>query len=45
MPFGYKSSFLKLDEVSRGMVPLIGGSHRLTRLPLHIGYYMALVGD
>lgn len=45
MPLGYRSSFLKLDDASRGMVPLIGGSHRLTRLPLHIGYYMALVGD
>lgn len=45
MPLGYTTSFLKLDECSRGMVPLMGGSHRLARLPLHLGYYLALTGD
>lgn len=45
MPLGYKSAFLKLDEVFRGMVPLMGGSHRLARFPLHLGYYLALTGD
>jgi len=42
MPLGYKDSYLKIDEVSRGMVPVMGGSHRLARLPLHLGYYLAL---
>lgn len=45
MPFGYRHAFMKLDEVSRGMIPLMGGSHRLARMPLHLGYYLALVGD
>lgn len=45
MPFGYKNAFLKIDDVSRGMVPIMGGTHRLSRLPLHIGFYLALVGD
>jgi enoyl-CoA hydratase/carnithine racemase len=45
MPLGYDNAFLKLDECLRGMVPLMGGSHRLARLPLHLGYYLALVGD
>jgi len=45
MPLGYRHAFLKLDEVSRGLVPLLGGSHRLARMPLRLGYYLALVGD
>ena len=45
MPLGYRNAFLKLDECSRGMVPLMGGTHRLSRLPLHLGYYLALTGD
>lgn len=45
MPFTYPSSFLKLDETSRGLVPVMGGSHRLARMPLRLGYYLALTGD
>lgn len=45
MPWGYGDAFMKSDECSRGMVPLMGGTHRLARLPLKLGYYMALVGD
>ena len=26
-------------------MPLMGGTHRLARLPLHLGFYLALVGD
>lgn len=44
-PLGLKNAFLRIDEVARGMIPLMGGSHRLSRLPLHIGYYLALTGD
>jgi enoyl-CoA hydratase/carnithine racemase len=45
MPLGYENVFLKLDECSRGMVPLMGGTHRLARLPLRLGFYLALTGD
>ena len=45
MPFGYPNAFLKCDECSRGFIPLMGGTHRLSRLPLHLGFYLALVGD
>jgi enoyl-CoA hydratase/carnithine racemase len=44
-PLGHPGAFLKLDEVVRGFVPIMGGTHRLTRLPLHLGYYLALTGD
>lgn len=45
MPLGYHNTFLKIDDASRGLTPLLGGSHRMTRLPLHVGYYLALTGD
>lgn len=45
LPFGYKDATLKIDEADRGMVPLMGGSHRLSRLPLHLGFYLALTGE
>ena len=45
MPLSYPHAYLQLDEVLRGMIPLMGGTHRLTQLPLKLGYYMALVGD
>jgi len=45
MPMGRGQVNMKIDEVSRGMIPLMGGTHRLSRLPLHIGYYLALTGD
>ena len=45
MPLSYPHTYLQLDEVSRGMIPLMGGTHRLSHLPLKLGYYLALVGD
>lgn len=46
MPVAYRNNcFLKLDDVSRGLTPLLGGSHRLARLPLHLGLYLALTSD
>jgi len=45
MPLAYKNTFLKIDDVHRGMVPSMGGSHRLSRLPLKLGFYLALTGD
>lgn len=46
MPLAYRDScFLKLDDVSRGLTPLLGGSHRLSRLPMNLGLYLALTGD
>ena len=45
MPIGHSDAFLKIDDASRGMTPLLGGTHRMTRLPLHIGYYFALTDD
>jgi enoyl-CoA hydratase/carnithine racemase len=45
MPLAYKNTFLKIDDVQRGMVPTMGGSHRLSRLPLKLGFYLALTGD
>ena len=36
---------MQLDEVQRGLIPLMGGTHRLARMPLKIGYYLALTGD
>jgi enoyl-CoA hydratase/carnithine racemase len=45
MPMGYKDAYLRIDEVGRGMVPVMGGSHRLARLPLHLGYYLALTSE
>lgn len=34
MPLGYHNANLKIDEPSRGFIPIAGGSHRLSRLPL-----------
>lgn len=46
MPLAYRNScFLKLDDAARGLTPLFGGSHRLSRLPMHLGLYLALTGD
>ena len=45
MPLGYSNTYLKLDEVSRGLVPLLGGSHRLANMPLNLGFFLALVGE
>ncbi len=38
------SSTLRIDEVSKGFIPVAGGSHRLSRLPANVGYYLALTG-
>ena len=38
------SSSLRIDEVSKGFIPVAGGSHRLSRLPLNVGFYLALTG-
>jgi enoyl-CoA hydratase/carnithine racemase len=38
------SSTMRIDEVSKGFVPVAGGSHRLSRLPLNVGYFLALTG-
>lgn len=38
------SSSLRIDEVSKGFIPVAGGSHKLSRLPMKIGYYLALTG-
>lgn len=38
------SATLRIDEASKGFVPVAGGSHRLSRLPLNVGYYLALTG-
>lgn len=46
MPLAYRDDcFLKVDDASRGMTPLFGGSHRLARLPMHLGLYLALTSD
>lgn len=45
VPIGYSDAYLKIDECSRGFVPILGGSHRLSRLPMSLGYYLALTGD
>jgi enoyl-CoA hydratase/carnithine racemase len=46
MPLAYRGScFMKLDDAARGMTPLLGGSHRLARLPMKVGLYLALTGD
>ena len=44
-PIGTENSSLRLDETSRGFVPIFGGSHRLNRLPCNIGLYLALTGE
>lgn len=44
-PLGTDKSTLKLDETSKGFIPIFGGSHRLSRLPCNIGIYLALTGD
>lgn len=44
-PLGYINSYLKIDEPSRGMIPIMGGSHRLARLPLHLGFFLALTSE
>lgn len=38
------TSTLRIDEVSKGFIPVAGGSHNLSRLPLKVGYYLALTG-
>lgn len=38
------SSSLRIDQVSKGFIPVAGGSHRLSRLPAKIGHYLALTG-
>lgn len=35
---------LRIDEVSKGFIPVAGGAHRLSRLPVNLGYYLALTG-
>jgi enoyl-CoA hydratase/carnithine racemase len=46
MPLAYRDNcFLKIDDAARGLTPLFGGSHRLSRLPLNLGLYLALTGD
>lgn len=35
---------MRIDEVSKGFIPVAGGSHRLSRLPAHIGLYLAMTG-
>lgn len=44
-PLGTEKSSLRLDETSRGFIPIFGGSYRLSRLPCNIGIYLALTGD
>lgn len=44
-PLGTEKSSLRLDETSKGFIPIFGGSHRLSRLPANIGIYLALTGD
>lgn len=44
-PLGTEKSSLRLDETSKGFVPIFGGSHKLSRLPCNIGIYLALSGD
>lgn len=38
------TSTLRFDEVSKGFIPVAGGSHRLSRLPVNVGYFLALTG-
>lgn len=38
------SASLRIDQVSKGFVPVAGGSHRLSRLPTKVGHYLALTG-
>ena len=38
------SSTLRIDQVSKGFIPVAGGSHRLSRIPAKIGLYLALTG-
>lgn len=38
------TSTLRVDEVSKGFIPVAGGSHRLSRLPVNVGYFLALTG-
>ena len=42
--FGTESSSFKLDEASRGFIPIGGGSHRIAQLPYGFGLYLALTG-
>jgi enoyl-CoA hydratase len=42
---GTEKSSLRLDETSKGFIPIFGGSHKLSRLPCHLGIYLALTGD
>lgn len=30
--------------MSKGFIPVAGGSHTLSRLPLKVGFYLALTG-
>jgi enoyl-CoA hydratase/carnithine racemase len=39
-----KDVSLRIDEASKGFVPLAGGTHRLSRLPANIGVYLAITG-
>lgn len=45
MPLAYTNTYMKIDDTMRGLTPLMGGTHRLSRLPLHLGFYLALTGD
>lgn len=38
------SASLRIDEVSKGFIPVAGGSHKLSRLPVNVGYFLALTG-
>lgn len=35
---------LRIDQVTKGFIPIAGGSHRLSRIPAKIGFYLALTG-
>ena len=39
---GTASSSLAFNDVSKGFIPIAGGSHRLAQFPSEIGMYMAL---
>lgn len=43
-PIATEKSTLRLDETSRGFIPICGGTHRLNRLPCNLGLYLALTG-
>lgn len=44
-PMGTDRSSLRLDETSRGFIPIFGGSHQLSRMVGNLGLYLSITGD